>query len=130
LEDAVQRLGNKAPDLRLWAEIAEEATPEGEPIWPSSYGSPNGITPKSDLIVLFLKWFDPDTQSLTGVGHIYISREKKVEELVPAILKKMNWPEKTATGEKTQLRLFEVSLAYDFAKEKSIDNRHRKSSQA
>jgi len=129
LEDAVQRLGNKAPELRLWAEIAEETTPEGEPIWPSLYGSLNRLTPKSDLIVLFLKWFDPDTQSLTGAGHIYISREKKVEELVPAILKKMGWPEKTSTGEKTQLRLFEVSFACDFASETPADNMYRKSSQ-
>ncbi|TVY45416.1 Ubiquitin carboxyl-terminal hydrolase [Lachnellula subtilissima] len=107
LEDAVQRLGNKSPELRLWAEIAEETSPDGEPIWPSPYGAPNGIAPKSDLIVLFLKWFDFDTQSLTGAGHIYISREKKVEDLVPAILKKMGWSDKTPTGEKVQLRLFE-----------------------
>lgn len=108
LEDALQKLGNKSPELRLWVEVAEETEADGEPIWPSSYGSSNGLTPKSDLIVLFLKWFDFEKQTLTGAGHIYISREKKVEELVPAILKMMDWPEKSPTGEKTQLRLFEV----------------------
>lgn len=108
LEEAQQRLAqSKTPELRLWAELAEDLDAEGNPVWQSPYGSPNGITPKSDLIVLFMKWFDSESQSLAGAGHIYISREKKVEELVPAILKKMNWPDKTPSGEKLQLRLFE-----------------------
>lgn len=111
VEDAQQRLaGNKAPELRLWAEIAEESGPDGEPIWPTPYGMANGTTPKSDLIVLFLKHFDPETQRLRGIGHIYIGREKKVEDLVPAIMKKMDWPEKSPTGDKVQLRLFEVGV--------------------
>lgn len=118
LDEALHRLSNKLPELRLWAETAEETAADGEPIWPSPYGSPpNGALPKTDLIVLFLKWFDPEKQTLNGVGHIYISREKKVEELVPAILKKMGWPEKSPTGEKAQLRLFEVSLAYCSARQ-------------
>jgi ubiquitin carboxyl-terminal hydrolase 7 len=103
VEDAHQRLGgSKSADLRLWAEIAEEVNSEGDAIWPATPGQPNGTVPKTDLIVLFLKWFDVESQSLTGAGHIYISREKKVEDLVPAILKKMGWTEKTL------LRLFEV----------------------
>lgn len=110
IEDAHAKLaGSKSTELRLWAEMAEEVTPEGEAIWPSYQGSlTNGSSPKSDLIVIFLKWFDVEQQSLKGVGHIYISKEKKVEELVPAILKKMNWEEKLPSGENLQLRLFEV----------------------
>jgi ubiquitin carboxyl-terminal hydrolase 7 len=103
VEDAHQRLGgSKSADLRLWAEIAEEVNSDGDPIWPATPGQPNGTVLKTDLIVLFLKWFDVESQSLTGAGHIYISREKKVEDLVPVILKKMGWTEKQ------QLRLFEV----------------------
>ena len=103
VEDAHQRLGgSKSADLRLWAEIAEEVNSEGDAIWPATPAQANGVVPKTDLIVLFLKWFDVETQSLTGAGHIYISKEKKVEDLVPAILKKMGWTEKI------QLRLFEV----------------------
>jgi ubiquitin carboxyl-terminal hydrolase 7 len=113
LEDTHQKLaGSKSTELRLWAELAEdpELSPEGEVVWPSYQVGPNGIIPKSDLIVIFLKWFDIDKQTLAGVGHIYISREKKVEELVPAILKKMQWAEKSFSGERLQLKLFEVHL--------------------
>jgi len=108
IEEAHQKLaGNKLLDLRLWAEQAEEVTPEGDAIWPTFQSLQNGISSKSDLIVIFLKYFDIDEQTLKGVGHIYISREKKVEELVPSILKKMDWAEKSPSGEKLQLKLFE-----------------------
>ncbi|KAL2062656.1 hypothetical protein VTL71DRAFT_5728 [Oculimacula yallundae] len=97
--------GGKGSDLRLWAEIAESVDANGEGIWPATL-APNG-TPKTDLIVIFLKHFDAEKQMLNGAGYIYISREKKVEDLVPAILKKMGWPDKLESGEKTQLRLYE-----------------------
>lgn len=102
VEDTYQRLGgSKAAELRLWAEVAESVNSDGNAIWPATPTQTTGNGPKTDLIVLFLKWFDVEGQSLSGAGHIYISREKKVEDLVPIILKKMGWPEKT------QLRLFE-----------------------
>jgi ubiquitin carboxyl-terminal hydrolase 7 len=110
IEEAHQQLaGSKGQDLRIWAEVAEELDGSGDPIWPATPGAPNGTAPKTDLIVLFLKHFDVDRQMLRGIGHIYISREKKVEDLVPVILKKMNWPERNQLGEKTVLKLFEVS---------------------
>jgi len=106
VEEAHSRMtGSKGADLRLWAEVAEELDADGEAVWPATPG-PNG-SPKTDLIVLFLKHFDIEKQMLNGAGHIYISREKKVEDLVPAILKKMGWPEKLATGERVQLKLYE-----------------------
>lgn len=109
IEEAHTKLaGNKALELRLWAEKAEEISPDGMAIWPSYSHLVNGTPPKTDLIVIFLKWFDVDEQCLKGVGHIYISREKKVEELMPAILKKMGWEETTSSGERLQLKLFEV----------------------
>ncbi|KAH7323922.1 ubiquitin carboxyl-terminal hydrolase-like protein [Rhexocercosporidium sp. MPI-PUGE-AT-0058] len=106
VEEAHSRMsGSKGADLRLWAEIAENLDADGEAIWPATPGQTG--SPKTDLIVLFLKHFDIERQTLNGVGHIYISREKKVEDLVPAILKKMGWPEKLPSGEKTQLKLYE-----------------------
>jgi ubiquitin carboxyl-terminal hydrolase 7 len=117
-ETHLKMSGNKQQELRLWAEIAEEVTPQGEAIWPTYQNVQNGTTgpPKTDLIVLFLKYFNVEEQSLAGVGHIYISKEKKVEELVPAILKKMQWPEKLPNGERLQLKLYEVCFGSQLSK--------------
>lgn len=92
LEEAYHQLaGSKGQDLRLWAEVAEQSTPEREAIWPATPGT--AMTPsRSDLIVLFLKYFDFELQEIRGLGHVYISKDKKVEDLVPLILKKMDWP--------------------------------------
>ena len=89
--------------LRVWVETAEELSPEGEAVWPIYQGQTNGMTAKSDLILLFLKWFDADQQSLRGIDHIYISKEKKVEDLVPIVMKKMEWGEKLSSDERIQL---------------------------
>ena len=93
--------------LRVWVEVAEEVNSEGDAIWPTFQGQANGVIVKNDLILLFLKCFDAEAQLLSGVGHVYISREKKVEELVPHILKKMGWGEKLPSDEK--LMIWEVS---------------------
>jgi ubiquitin carboxyl-terminal hydrolase 7 len=55
---------------------------------------------KNDLIVLFLKYFDVENQALRGVGHVYLSKEKKVEDLNPSIMKKMGWGDKVPDNEK------------------------------
>jgi ubiquitin carboxyl-terminal hydrolase 7 len=107
IEQAHHKLsGSKSQDLRLWAELLEDTALETK-VLTNSPGT-NGATPKSDIIILFLKWFDVESQTISGVGHIYISRDKKVEDLVPEILKKMGWPEKLEGGERQQLKLFEV----------------------
>lgn len=106
VEDVYMKFsGAKLHELRVWAETTEEVDANGDPIWPNT---PTGNPPKTDNILLFLKWFDIEKQTLRGAGHIYISKERKVEDLVPPILKKMGWPERSAAGDKTQLRLFEV----------------------
>ena len=94
--------------LRVWVEVAEETDADGEAIWPTYQGQSNGVIVKNDLILLFLKWFDVESQSLKGIGHVYISKEKKVEDLVPVITKKMEWGDKLPSDEKVML--WEVSL--------------------
>jgi len=91
--------------LRVWTEVAEEVDAEGNAIWPTYQSNANGVVVKNDLILLFLKYFDQESQTLRGVGHIYASREKKVEELTPIIAKKMGWGDKVPSGE--QLHLWE-----------------------
>lgn len=89
--------------LRLWVEVAEEVTSEGDAVWPTYQSQTNGMVVKNDLILLFLKHFDVETQSLHGVGHVYINKEKKIEDLVPLICKKMGWGEKLPGDDKIML---------------------------
>ncbi|KAK8110930.1 ubiquitin carboxyl-terminal hydrolase [Apiospora kogelbergensis] len=92
--------------LRVWAEVADEVDDQGEAIWPTYQSNSNGVVVKTtDLILLFIKCFDAEKQTLQGVGHLYASKEKKVDELVPAICKKMGWGDKLPAGE--QLAMWE-----------------------
>ncbi|KAK4104898.1 cysteine proteinase [Parathielavia hyrcaniae] len=88
--------------LRVWVEVAEQVNADGTAMWPTYGSMTNGVVLKNDLILLFLKWFDADSQALRGVGHVYISKEKKVEELVPVIMKRMGW-DKLSSDEKIHL---------------------------
>lgn len=89
--------------LRVWAEVADEVGPDGDAIWPAYQSQPNGQVVKNDLILLFLKYFDIENQSINGITHVYLSREKKVEELFPIIMKKMGWGDKLTDGDKLLL---------------------------
>jgi len=104
VEDAYNRAAaHRDQALRVWVEAAEEINADGEAVWATYQGQSNGVIVKNDLILLFLKWFDVDSQTLRGIGHTYISKEKKVEELIPVIMKKMGWGEKLSNDEKVQL---------------------------
>ncbi|KAG6198704.1 hypothetical protein E4U10_006319 [Claviceps purpurea] len=89
--------------LRLWAEVAESVDADGEPIWPSYQSQANGVLVKNDMLLLFLKHFDSKQQTLRGVGHAYIGKDKKVEDLVPQILEKMGWGEALSADDKLLL---------------------------
>lgn len=104
IEDAHGKMaGGKNNDLRVWAEVAEEVNEAGEPIWPGSGPNTLGYGPKNDNILLFLKCFDVEAQQLFGIGHIYVSKEKKVEELTTPILAKIG----LTPADKVQLKLWE-----------------------
>lgn len=104
IEETFQRAAaHRDPCLRVWAEVADEVNAEGEAVWPTHQSHLNGVVVKNDLILLFLKHFDAEAQTLRGVGHVYISKEKKVEELVPLIMKKMGWGDKLPADEKIML---------------------------
>ncbi|KAI1342225.1 hypothetical protein F5Y15DRAFT_406316 [Xylariaceae sp. FL0016] len=106
--------------LRVWAEVAEEVDSHGDAIWPTYQSNANGVVVKNDLILLFLKHYylrQPssvdgsavDTTKmepvLEGAGHVYVSKEKRVEEIVPTIAKRMGWGDKLSAGE--QLAMWE-----------------------
>ena len=107
IEETYARCAGTSRDfaLRVWLELAEDVDDEGNALWPTYQGNANGVIVKNDLILLFLKYFDVEKQSLRGVGHIYVSKEKKVEELTPIIAKKMGWGDKLPAGE--QLHMWE-----------------------
>ncbi|KAI1864897.1 hypothetical protein JX265_004097 [Neoarthrinium moseri] len=107
VEETFARSASTSRDysLRLWVEVAEEVNDQGEAVWPTYQGNANGVVVKTDLILLFLKFFDQEKQALQGLGHVYISKEKKVEDLVPLICKKMGWGDKLPSGE--QLAMWE-----------------------
>jgi len=53
--------------------------------------------------MIFLKHFDTSKQSLHGVGRVYMTRARKVGDLVPVINERMHWTHNTP------LKLYEVS---------------------
>ncbi|KAF7712240.1 Ubiquitin carboxyl-terminal hydrolase [Penicillium ucsense] len=81
IEEACTKYGTRGNMFRLWMETAPLG-PDGQPQdWPDN-----------DSILIFLKNFDVASQSLTGVGPVYVRKNQKVQELAPIILSKMNWP--------------------------------------
>lgn len=82
--------------LRIWVETAQEVDAEG-----------NGVFPKNDHLLLFLKYFEVQNQALRGAGQVYIHKDKKVDDLVPAIMQKMGWGEKLRSDER--VFMWEVS---------------------
>lgn len=91
------------PTLRVWAEVAEAVDAQGDAVWPTHQKQLTGVVKKGDAVLLFLKCFDPEAQTLRGVGHVYVSKEKKVEELLHLIMKKMGWGERLPPGRKILL---------------------------
>lgn len=91
VDDAYNKIGTKAAAFRIWAEVADDV--EGDKaLWPNN-NSP---------ILLFVKCFDAEAQTLKGAGHIYIGKNEKVQELATPILQLMDWPAGTS------LKLYEV----------------------
>jgi len=58
--------------------------------------------PAGSYIVIFLKLFDPETQTLKGINHVYMKKNYKVSDLAPVIVTAMDWPPNTV------LKLYEV----------------------
>jgi ubiquitin carboxyl-terminal hydrolase 7 len=86
IEEAYTKYGPRtnspnAPPFRLWMDVS--------PLGPS--GQPQEWS-DNDSILIFLKNFDVTTQTLSGIGSVYVHKNQKVQDLAPIILSKMNWP--------------------------------------
>lgn len=85
IEEACNKYASRDKSFRLWVEKASQFE-DGKPIWPDTQQLIGG---SNSPIMVFLKYFDVEAQSLKGVGHIYIRKNSKVSEMVPMILQTM-----------------------------------------
>lgn len=84
IDEAYTKYGTRDKHFRLWLEVATTIE-EGKPVWPD-------MQPQASInlpVLIFLKYFDIDNQTLLGVGHIYMKKLSKVADMVPLIYKMM-----------------------------------------
>ena len=86
IEAVYNKFGTRERLFRLWLESAETVE-EGKAIWPE-YGASGA---SNSNILIFLKYFDADAQTLLGIGHLYMNKHSKVADIVPAITSLMGW---------------------------------------
>lgn len=84
IEAAYNKSGSRDRPFRLWLESAKEVV-DGKPQWPD-YG-----TSSTAQILIFLKYFDVDNQSLMGMGYVYMGKLSKVSDIVPLITSRLGW---------------------------------------
>lgn len=101
VEDACNKYGSRDKWFRLWAEVAEHVE-DGRAIWPDLQPQAGNNTP----ILVFLKYFDPESQTLRGIGHIYVKKNAKVADMVPMICQLMGW----SPGSTPNILLYEVRV--------------------
>ncbi|KAL8810807.1 MAG: hypothetical protein Q9223_002107 [Gallowayella weberi] len=86
ISEAHSRYSSRDKPFRFWAETAL-GLDDGKPPWPNSNPTP-GV---SALVLVFLKYFNVEDQTLQGVGHVYMKKSAKVAEIIPAIQQLMGW---------------------------------------
>lgn len=87
VDEAYNKYGGRDKSFRLWVEKASQIE-DGKPIWPDLQQPIGG---NNTPILIFLKYFDAEAQSLTGVGHIYMKKQSKVSDMIPMIQHVMGW---------------------------------------
>ena len=92
IDEAYNKYGGRDKSFRLWVEKATQIE-DAKPVWPDLQ-QPTGSN--NAPILVFLKYFDAGTQSLNGVGHIYIRKHAKVADMVPMIIQMMGWTQNSA----------------------------------
>lgn len=86
-------MASRQQDLKLYLEIF----PSDEKVkWAADH-------PEEAPIMIFVKQFDVSTQTLAGVGHFYVHKNMRVQDLIPQIC------ERTAVPLGTPLKIYEVS---------------------
>ncbi|KAK8184646.1 hypothetical protein BC567DRAFT_218869 [Phyllosticta citribraziliensis] len=100
IEEAAGKFGSKSGVFKVWIEKTEETDEEEKPVFGDALVDLHGIA-NNKPIMLFLKYFDPEKQTLFGIGTFYAACHDKVVDLCPHILRLLRLPAGTS------LRLFE-----------------------
>ena len=87
IDEAYSKFGGRDKSFRLFLERASQVE-EGKPVWPDV--QPSNTTNNQSMLI-FLKYFDAEAQTLKGAGHVYVKKQCKVAEVVPTILQLMGW---------------------------------------
>jgi ubiquitin carboxyl-terminal hydrolase 7 len=96
LQEASDKFSTRTAHFRVFMEETNRDA-DGQPVWLNEEAVPAaptavGSAPQSHKpIIVFLKHFDVDQQSLQGVGHIYMNQMDKVQDLATPILEMMGW---------------------------------------
>lgn len=94
MESVRDKMASRQSDLKLYLEVFPT---EEKNKWTAEYGD-------EPPIMVFIKHFDVSAQSLTGVGHFYVHKNMRVQDLVPMIC------ERSAIPHGTPLKLYEVGF--------------------
>ena len=88
LDAAFNKYGSRNNAFRMWVEQAS-IFENGKVVWPEI--QPPNPGNSNATILIFLKYFDAEAQTLKGAGHIYVKKQQKVSDMVPMILQVMKW---------------------------------------
>ena len=92
MESVRDKMASRQQDLKMYLEVF----PVEEKVkWAGDH-------PDEPPIMIFVKHFDVSAQTLAGVGHFYVHKNMRVQDLVPMIC------EKTAVPIGTPLKIYEV----------------------
>jgi ubiquitin carboxyl-terminal hydrolase 7 len=79
--------GNRTAALRLYLEVADKPT-IGKQLFPEGV---NGTQ-----FMVFVKFYDPLTQSIEGLGKFYVQRNSKVADIIPIVIERKGLPPNTS----------------------------------
>lgn len=88
IDAAFTKHGSRDKVFKLWAEEASSIE-NGKPIWPEIH--PATMHNSNATILIFLKYFDAENQTLKGAGHVYMTKQQKVADMFPLIQEVMGW---------------------------------------
>ena len=94
VEEAFIKAGSRDKGYRLWLEVAEHVE-SGKPVWPDVlFNSTNNPS-----VLIFLKYFNIEAQTLKGSGHVYLRKNSKVGDIIPMVQKIMGLSSRRPSNE-------------------------------